>query len=190
MGDESSEQEGFSDIMSEEGEKKPTKKGDGNKKVHFTKDDEEDALDEDEVYGDEEEGEGEMEEDGEEGMEDEDDEADEEESEEEMEKAPVKPIKPVKTTDQEVLPATLDNPEIEKALRSVLNKVSEGNIEVMFTNLMDLVKKFVGKGTGKPSLKVAMFAHCYAKIFIQMNISSQQQMNAILSVNCALVCGI
>jgi hypothetical protein len=39
-------------------------------------------------------------------------------------------------------------------------------------------------------LKVAVFAHCYAKIFIQMNISSQQQMNAILSVNCALVCGI
>ena len=119
-----------------------------------------------------------------------DDEADEEESEEEEEKALVKPQKPVKITVQEVVPATLDNPEIEKALRSVLNKVSEGNIEVMFTNLMDLVKKIVGKGTGKPSLKVAMFAHCYAKIFIQMNISSQQQMNAILSVNCALVCGI
>jgi hypothetical protein len=82
-----------------------------------------------------------MEEDGEEGMEDEDDEAEEEESEEEEEKAQFKPIKPVKTTDQEVVPATLDNPEIEKALRSVLNKVSEGNIEVMFTNLMDLVKK-------------------------------------------------
>ena len=96
----------------------------------------------------------------------------------------------MKNTDKEVFPTSLDNPEIEKALRSVLNKVSEGNIEVMFTNLMDLVKKYVGKGTGKPSLKVAMFAHCYAKIFIQMNISSQQQMNAILSVNCALVCGI
>jgi len=36
MGDESSEQEGFSDIMSQEGEKKPTKKGDGKKKVNFT----------------------------------------------------------------------------------------------------------------------------------------------------------
>jgi hypothetical protein len=117
-----------------------------------------------------------MEEDGEDGMEDEDnenDESDEEESEEEEEKAPVKLLKPVKTADQDVVPASLDNPEIEKALRSVLNKVSEGNIEVMFTNLMDLVKKYVGKGTGKPSLKVAMFAHCYAKIFIQMNISSQ-----------------
>lgn len=192
MGDESSEQEGFSDIMSEEGEKNPKKKGDGKKKVHFTEDEEEDALDEDDEYGDEEEGEGDMEEDGEEVMEDEEDEdeADEEESEVEEEKAPVKPLKPVKTSDQEVVTATLDNPEIEKALRSVLNKVSEGNIEVMFTNLMDLVKKYVGKGTGKPSLKVAMFAHCYAKIFIQMNISSQQQMNAILSVNCALVCGI
>ena len=140
-----------------------------------------------------------MEEDGEEGMEDEDeenevdeldDEAEDEESEEEEEKAPVKALKPVKTAEKDANPATLDNPEIEKALRSVLNKVSEGNIEVMFTNLMELVKKYVGKGTGKPSLKVAMFAHCYAKIFIQMNISSQQQMNAILSVNCALVCGI
>ena len=191
MGDESSEQEGFSDIMSEEGEKKPTKKGDGKKKVQFTEDDEEDAIDEDDEYGDEEEGEEDMEDEEEEMDEDMlDDEADEEESEEEEEKALLKPQKPVKTTDQEVVPATLDNPEIEKALRSVLNKVSEGNIEVMFTNLMDLVKKYVGKGTGKPSLKVAMFAHCYAKIFIQMNISSQQQMNAILSVNCALVCGI
>jgi hypothetical protein len=112
-----------------------------------------------------------MEEDGED--EDIENEADEEESEEEEEKAPVKLLKPVKTADQDVFPASLDNPEIEKALRSVLNKVSEGNIEVMFTNLMDLVKKYVGKGTVKPSLKVAMFAHCYAKIFIQMNISSQ-----------------
>jgi hypothetical protein len=187
MSEESSEQEGFSDIMSEEGEKKPS----GKKKVQFT-DDVEDAVDEDDEYGDEEEGEREMEEDAEEGMEDEDEEneAEEEDSEEEKEKAPVKPLKLVKTVDKDVVPAILDNPEIEKALRSVLNKVSEGNIEVMFTNLMDLVKKYVGKGTGKPSLKVAMFAHCYAKIFIQMNISSQQQMNAILSVNCALVCGI
>jgi hypothetical protein len=73
MGDESSEQEGFSDIMSEEGKKKPATKSNGTKKVHFTEDDEEDALDEDDEndeYGDEEEGEGEMEEDGEEGMED------------------------------------------------------------------------------------------------------------------------
>jgi hypothetical protein len=180
-------------MSDEEGEKKPR---DGKKKVRFTED-EEDAADEDEEYGDEEEGEGEMEEDGEEGMEDEDDdneedvlddEAEDEESEEE--KAPVKNLKQVKTADKDVVPTSLDNSEIEKALRSVLNKVSEGNIEVMFTNLMDLVKKYVGKGTGKPSLKVAMFAHCYAKIFIQMNISSQQQMNAILSVNCALVCGI
>ena len=194
MGEESSEQEGFSDIMSEEGEKKPS----GKKKVQFTEN-VEDAIDEDEEYGDEEEGEGEMDEDGEEGVEEEDeeneedeldDEAEDEEREEEEEKAPVKTLKPVKNTDKEVVPTSLDNPEIEKALRSVLNKVSEGNIEVMFTNLMDLVKKYVGKGTGKPSLKVAMFAHCYAKIFIQMNISSQQQMNAILSVNCALVCGI
>ena len=137
-----------------------------------------------------------MDEDGDEGMEDEededmlDDEADIEDCEVEEEKAPIKPLKPVKTPDRDVVPANLDNPEIEKALRSVLNKVSEGNIEVMFTSLMDLVKKFVGKGTGKPSMKVAIFAHCYAKIFIQMNISSQQQMNAILSVNCALVCGI
>jgi hypothetical protein len=66
----------------------------------------------------------------------------------------------------------LDNPDIEKAIRSVLNKVSEGNIEVMFISLMGLVKQYVGKGTGKPSLKVATFTHCYAKIFVQMNISS------------------
>jgi hypothetical protein len=71
-----------------------------------------------------------------------------------------------------VVNATLDSPEIEKAIRSVLNKVSEGNIEVMFNSLMEVVKQYVGKGTGKPSLKVATFAHCYAKIFIQMNISS------------------
>ena len=72
MGDESSEQEGFSDIMSEEGEKKPS----GKKKVQFTEN-VEDAIDEDEEYGDEEEGEGEMDEDGEEGVEEEDEENEE-----------------------------------------------------------------------------------------------------------------
>ena len=42
MGEESSEQEGFSDFMSEEGEKKPR----GKKKVQFTEE-EEFAVDED-----------------------------------------------------------------------------------------------------------------------------------------------
>ena len=81
-----------------------------------------------------------MEEDGEEGMEheDEENEVEEEDSEEEEEKPPVKHLKLVKTVDKDVVPATLDNPDIEKALRSVLNKVTEGNIEVIFTNLMDL----------------------------------------------------
>ncbi len=52
----------------------------------------------------------------------------------------------------------------------MLNKVSEGNIEVMFAMLMDVIKQFVPK----KSAQVASFAHCYAKIFIQMNISNQQ----------------
>jgi hypothetical protein len=36
----------------------------------------------------------------------------------------------------------LDDPEIEKAIRSVLNKVSEGNIEVMFNSLLAVVKMY------------------------------------------------
>ena len=40
MGDESSEQEGFSDIMSEDGQKKLTEKDDRKKKVHFIEDEE------------------------------------------------------------------------------------------------------------------------------------------------------
>ena len=61
-------------------------------------------------------------------------------------------------------PLVLDNPDIEKAIRSVLNKVSEGNIEPMFNSLLAVVKQY-GQNT-------SVFAHCYAKIFIQMNISN------------------
>lgn len=39
-------------------------------------------------------------------------------------------------------PLTLDNPDIEKALRQVLNKVSEGNVEPMFQSLLAVVKQY------------------------------------------------
>lgn len=81
----------------------------------------------------------------------------------------------------------LENPDIEKGIRSVLNKVSEGNIEPMFQSLLAVVKLHV---VPRQAASVAVFASCYAKIFYQMNIANQQQMNAILSVNCAFVCGL
>ncbi len=62
-----------------------------------------------------------------------------------------KPLSKLKQKESGKISLILDNPDIEKALRSVLNKVSEGNIEVMFTSLMDVVKLHVGKGNGKPS---------------------------------------
>ena len=185
MMDDSSEQEGFSEIMSgdDEGfEGKPQKHSsdqDEDDEDFDSEDDNGEEYDEEDDQGDEEG----LEEEAEEDIEDVDEEYDEEaeeiidddisedesddEEEEEEQKVPAKPLKAEKTQ------ATLDNPDIEKAIRSVLNKVSEGYIELMFTSLMEVVKQHVGKGTGKPSLKVAMFAHCYAKIFIQMNIASQ-----------------
>ncbi|CDW86880.1 nucleolar mif4g domain-containing protein 1 [Stylonychia lemnae] len=76
----------------------------------------------------------------------------------------------------------LENPAIEKAIRSVLNKVSEGNLEIMFNKLIDETKGYFKNPI--------TYAYCYAKIFIQMSISLQQQMNAILSVNCAFICAL
>lgn len=53
---------------------------------------------------------------------------------------------------------------MEKAIRQVLNKVSEGNIEPMFNQMLELVKQYHKK-------QPLQFIHSYAKIFIQMNIS-------------------
>ena len=55
-----------------------------------------------------------------------------------------------------------------KAIRSVLNKVSEGNIEPMFQSIQSVVKQFIH--SNKPSIELAQFATAYAKIFVQMNI--------------------
>jgi hypothetical protein len=61
----------------------------------------------------------------------------------------------------------------------VLNKVSEGNVEIMFKTLVDTTKQY-----HKNQLT---FALAYSKVFIQMNIASLQQLSAILSVNCVFV---
>ena len=99
-----------------------------------------------------------------------DEEEDEVEEEEEEEvKEPVKFKKEVKveksTEKSKSAVVVMDNPEIEKAIRSVLNKVSEGNIEPMFSSLLAVAKHHA-------KASVPVFAHCYAKIFLQMNIYS------------------
>ncbi len=93
-----------------------------------------------------------------------------EKEEEEVEAPPTRinkePLVKAQKVKKEVSPShpiQLDNPDIEKAIRSVLNKVSEGNIEPMFQSLLAVVKQYTNP---KQSQSVAVFAHCYAKIFI------------------------
>ncbi len=78
---------------------------------------------------------------------------------------------------------------MEKSIRQVLNKVSEGNIEPMFTALTAVVTQYL-KPSSKPSIELAQFAKAYAKIFITMNIAASSQLTAILSTNCALICAL
>lgn len=74
----------------------------------------------------------------------------------------------------------IDMPQTEKQIRSVLNKVSEGNMDPMFEQITKVVHELMPKDS-------LSFTRAYSKIFMQLNISLQQQMNAILSVNCVYV---
>ncbi len=132
-----------------------------------------------------------FEEEGEQEMEEPEEEAFEEEGEEEVEEDEAsedeQQSEEEKVDQRHIVQPPIDSPEIEKGIRSVLNKVSEGNIEPMFQSLLAVVKQYVNI---KSSQSVTVFATSYAKIFVQMNIANQQQMNAILSVNCAFICGL
>ena len=74
----------------------------------------------------------------------------------------------------------IDMPQTEKQIRSVLNKVSEGNMDPMFEQITKVVHELMPKDS-------LSFTRAYSKIFMQLNINLQQQMNAILSVNCVYV---
>ena len=73
--------------------------------------------------------------------------------------------------------------EAEKELRPVLNRVSEGNIDPMFEKLREVFNKAMQKD--KQARQV--YYEAYAKNFIALTISQQQQMNQLLSVNCVFV---
>jgi hypothetical protein len=49
----------------------------------------------------------------------------------------------------------IDNPAIEKSIRQVLNKVSEGNIEPMFTALTAVVNQYLPVKSSKPTQELA-----------------------------------
>jgi hypothetical protein len=63
---------------------------------------------------------------------------------------------------------------MEKGIRSILNKVSEGNIELMFNNLMELIDSmnFKQLETKTQQKQLTLFAQAYSKIFMQMNIQN------------------
>ena len=67
-----------------------------------------------------------------------------------------------------------ENKDMEKSIRQVLNKVTEGNIEPMFNALTAVVKQYISTNNNKPSMELAQFAKAYVKIFITMNIASAQ----------------
>jgi hypothetical protein len=78
---------------------------------------------------------------------------------------------------------TLDNPDLEKSLRSILNKVTEGNVDPMFYSHIQPLSQ-----TYRAPTLVPQFAHAFTKLFIQFNITHNQQMStALLSVNCAFL---
>ena len=65
----------------------------------------------------------------------------------------------------------------------MLNRVSEGNIDVMFGKLQEIFKLVMD---GEKKKREAYF-EAYARIFIVLAVSQQQQMNQLLSVNCVFV---
>jgi len=78
----------------------------------------------------------------------------------------------------------IDFTETEKSIRSIFNKVSEGNIEPMFKQLLEVVNALFPKDP-------ATFAKAYAGIFYKLSVKdNRQMMNAILSVNCVYVCAL
>jgi len=58
----------------------------------------------------------------------------------------------------------IDLASTSKAIRSILNKVSEGNIEPMFKQLMTVVDDLITKDENT-------FAECYTAIFNQLTIN-------------------
>ena len=73
--------------------------------------------------------------------------------------------------------------EGERDLRPILNRVSEGNIDPMFQKLKELFNKVMTKD----KVTKTAYYEAYAKNFITLAISQQQQMNQLLSVNCVFV---
>ena len=74
----------------------------------------------------------------------------------------------------------LDVAATSKAIRSILNKVSEGNIDPMFKQLLVVVESTYQKSPIE-------FCKAYSDIFIQLSVNLSTQMTAILSVNCVYV---
>lgn len=58
--------------------------------------------------------------------------------------------------------------EAEKELRPILNRVSEGNIDVMFEKLQELFNKVM---TGKDKPKRMAYYEAYARNFVVLAIS-------------------
>lgn len=63
-------------------------------------------------------------------------------------------------------PSKLDAKETTKQIRSVLNKVSEGNIDPMFKELLKVVDELMPKDP-------TVFSQCYSDIFNQLCINHQ-----------------
>lgn len=83
--------------------------------------------------------------------------------------------------DQSENATNLDPQIISKQLRSILNKVSEGNIDPMFKQLSEVLD---GMECGE------IVWQEYSKIFCQLTLNLEQNMNVILSVNCVFVSAI
>ena len=99
--------------------------------------------------------------------------------------------KTIWTRDQEPKPTSKSktpSPEsiahISKTLRSILNRVSEGNIDPMFKSLETSLDELLSKYDPNTVWTE------YHKIFCQLTMGLQQNMNAILSVNCVYVTAI
>lgn len=65
----------------------------------------------------------------------------------------------------------------------MLNRVSEGNIDPMFQKLQEIFNKAMNKDK---KMRHAYY-EAYARNYIVLAISQQQQMNQLLSVNCVFV---
>ena len=141
VADDDSDQEGFDDVISEDDSSPKTKakssKVKGKASIVQESEEDESIIDE---YDDDEEAEDDNDDDDDEDMEDQISEEEEEESEEEEEEKVPVPSK-TKQSSKPTSQLKLDDPDVEKSIRQVLNKVSEGNIEPMFGSLLTVVRQ-------------------------------------------------